>query len=88
VRRGRDVLAAFALGADAVLVGRPILHGLAVDGEQGVTDVLNILLGELTDAMGLAGIRELADIGPELVRPAAGADERGRHHRAREVLRG
>jgi isopentenyl diphosphate isomerase/L-lactate dehydrogenase-like FMN-dependent dehydrogenase len=53
-----------------------------------VTDVLNILLGELTDAMGLAGIRELADIGPELVRPAAGADEWGRHHRAREVLRG
>lgn len=86
VRRGRDVLAALAFGADAVLVGRPILHGLAVDGDQGVTDVLNILLGELTDAMGLAGLRELADIGPELVRPAAGADGWGRHHRAREVL--
>ncbi|MEU5958587.1 alpha-hydroxy acid oxidase [Streptomyces sp. NPDC047525] len=69
VRRGRDVLAALALGADAVLLGRPILHGLAVDAGQGVTDVLNILLGELTDAMALAGLRGLADIGPELVRP-------------------
>ncbi|MBM7169128.1 alpha-hydroxy-acid oxidizing protein [Streptomyces sp. G44] len=85
VRRGRDVLAALALGADAVLVGRPVLHGLAVDGAQGVTDVLNILLGELTDAMGLAGLSELAGIGPGLVRPAAGAEERGRRHRAREV---
>ncbi|MGY5059943.1 alpha-hydroxy acid oxidase [Streptomyces sp. 900105755] len=72
VRRGRDVLAALALGADAVLVGRPILHGLVVDAAQGVTDVLNILLGELTDAMALAGLRALADIDSELVRPAAG----------------
>ena len=71
VRRGRDVLAALALGADAVLVGRPILHGLAVDADQGVTDVLNILLGELTDAMALAGLGALADIGPDLVRPHA-----------------
>jgi len=71
VRRGRDVLAALALGADAVLLGRPILHGLAVDAAQGVTDVLNVLLGELTDAMALAGLGALADIGPELVRPVA-----------------
>ncbi|MFF1716510.1 alpha-hydroxy acid oxidase [Streptomyces sp. NPDC058268] len=70
VRRGRDVLAALALGADAVLVGRPVLHGLAVDASQGVTDVLNILLGELTDAMGLAGLGGLAGIGPGLVRRA------------------
>ncbi|UPZ33552.1 alpha-hydroxy-acid oxidizing protein [Streptomyces sp. LRE541] len=70
VRRGRDVLAALALGADAVLVGRPVLHGLAVDAQRGVTDVLDILLAELTDAMALAGLRTLADIGPRLVRPA------------------
>ncbi|MFE7183926.1 alpha-hydroxy acid oxidase [Streptomyces erythrochromogenes] len=81
VRRGRDVLAALALGAEAVLVGRPILHGLAVDGGQGVTDVLNILLGELTDAMALAGLRTLADIGPELVRSPAGTGQRAPHHR-------
>jgi isopentenyl diphosphate isomerase/L-lactate dehydrogenase-like FMN-dependent dehydrogenase len=68
VRRGRDVLAALALGADAVLLGRPILHGLAVGAAQGVTDVLNVLLGDLTDAMTLAGLRALADIGPRTVR--------------------
>jgi isopentenyl diphosphate isomerase/L-lactate dehydrogenase-like FMN-dependent dehydrogenase len=71
VRRGRDVLAALALGADAVLVGRPVLHGLCVDADQGVTDVLNILLGELTDAMALAGLGALTDIGPALLRRAA-----------------
>ncbi|MEI5102907.1 alpha-hydroxy-acid oxidizing protein [Streptomyces sp. PmtG] len=86
VRRGRDVLAALALGADAVLVGRPILHGLAVDADQGVTDVLNVLLGELTDAMALAGVRTLADIGPDLVRPAGGADPRVLHSSALGAL--
>jgi isopentenyl diphosphate isomerase/L-lactate dehydrogenase-like FMN-dependent dehydrogenase len=79
VRRGRDVLAALALGADAVLLGRPILHGLAVDAAQGVTDVLNILLDELTDAMALAGLRTLADIDPALVRPTTGRRELGAH---------
>ncbi|GAA2637720.1 alpha-hydroxy acid oxidase [Actinomadura fulvescens] len=69
VRRGRDVLAALALGADAVLVGRPVLHGLAVGGAEGVTDLLTILLDELTDAMSLCGLRTLADITPDLVRP-------------------
>jgi isopentenyl diphosphate isomerase/L-lactate dehydrogenase-like FMN-dependent dehydrogenase len=70
VRRGRDVLAALALGADAVLIGRPILHGLAVGAAQGVTDVLTILLDELTDTMSLAGVPTLADITPTLIRPA------------------
>jgi isopentenyl diphosphate isomerase/L-lactate dehydrogenase-like FMN-dependent dehydrogenase len=72
VRRGRDVLAALALGADAVFLGRPVLHGLAVDGAKGVTDVFEIVLAELTDAMSLAGVRTIADIGPELVRSPVG----------------
>ncbi len=68
VRRGRDVLAALALGADAVLLGRPILHGLAVGGQEGVARVLGIITDELTDAMALAGVRSAADAGPDLVR--------------------
>ena len=68
VRRGRDVLASLALGADAVLLGRPILHGLAVGGQQGVARVLGIITDELTDAMALAGVRSAADAGPDLVR--------------------
>jgi 4-hydroxymandelate oxidase len=63
VRRGSDVLKAIALGARAVLVGRPILWGLTVGGEQGATDVLEILRRELDEAMLLCGCTKLPDIG-------------------------
>ncbi|MFI1970719.1 aminotransferase [Streptomyces cinnamoneus] len=72
VRRGVDVLAALALGADAVLLGRPVLDGLAVDGASGVARVLDILVGELTDAMSLSGLGSVADATPGLVRLATG----------------
>ncbi|WP_345688091.1 alpha-hydroxy-acid oxidizing protein [Streptomyces coeruleoprunus] len=72
VRRGGDVLAALALGADAVLLGRPVLHGLAVGRGEGVTDVLDILIDELTDAMTLTGIGSVADADPGLVSGSAG----------------
>ena len=55
VRRGTDVVIARALGADAVLVGRPYIHGLAVAGDAGVTRVLDILRQELEMAMALLG---------------------------------
>ena len=64
IRRGSDVLKAIALGARAVLVGRPILWGLAVNGETGATQVLEILKRELDEAMLLSGCTTLADIGP------------------------
>jgi (S)-3,5-dihydroxyphenylglycine transaminase len=67
IRRGSDVLAALALGADAVLVGRPVLHGLAVAGEDGAYQVLDTLRHELREAMTLAGIGSLADIARDLV---------------------
>jgi 4-hydroxymandelate oxidase len=70
VRRGTDIVKALALGASAVLVGRPTAWGLAVNGEQGVVDVLEILRTELMNAMMLTGSRSLADIGPDLVAPA------------------
>jgi 4-hydroxymandelate oxidase len=55
VRRGTDVLKALALGARAVMVGRPVLWGLAVDGADGATRVLEILLGEFDSALALSG---------------------------------
>ncbi|MDQ0698843.1 (S)-3,5-dihydroxyphenylglycine transaminase [Streptomyces sp. W4I9-2] len=67
VRRGTDVLAALALGADAVLLGRPVLHALAVGGHQGVTDVLNTLTDELADAMLLTGTATVADADADLL---------------------
>jgi 4-hydroxymandelate oxidase len=69
VRWGADVLKAIALGARAVLLGRPILWGLAVDGEAGVRAVLEIVRAELSRAMALAGCRNVREIERDLVRP-------------------
>jgi 4-hydroxymandelate oxidase len=55
IRRGTDVLKALALGARAVLIGRPLFWGLAVDGEAGVRAVLEMLRDELEMAMGMCG---------------------------------
>jgi 4-hydroxymandelate oxidase len=63
IRRGTDVLKAMALGASAVLVGRPVLHGLANAGAMGVAHVLRLLRDELEVAMALAGCRDLQDCG-------------------------
>lgn len=62
IRRGTDVLKALALGARAVLVGQPILHGLALAGAAGVAHVLTILQTEFEAAMALTGRPTLADI--------------------------
>lgn len=69
VRRGTDVLKALALGARAVLIGRPYIWGLAVDGESGVTAVLRMLQAELELAMSLTGVTRIDQITPSLVRP-------------------
>ena len=55
VRRGTDVLKALALGAKAVAVGRPILWGLATDGQAGVARVLNMLKDEIDLSVALCG---------------------------------
>ncbi|MBB1499585.1 alpha-hydroxy acid oxidase [Paracoccus sp. MC1862] len=67
IRRGTDVLRALALGADAVMVGRPALQGLAVAGALGVAHVLRLLQDELRIAMALCGCATLDDIGPALI---------------------
>ena len=67
IRRGTDVLMALAMGAAAVGIGRPILWGLAVDGENGVGRVLDILTGELEHVMALAGAPNVAALTPDLV---------------------
>ena len=67
VRRGADVVKALALGAAACLVGRPQLWGLAVAGEAGVAHVLDIYRREIDRVMGLCGVAEVGDIGPDLL---------------------
>jgi len=68
IRRGTDVLKALALGARAVLVGRPVLWGLAVNGAEGAYHVLEILRKELELAMALAGRPTLSSIDQTLVK--------------------
>ncbi len=65
IRRGTDVFKALASGANAVLVGRPIVYGLAVAGTSGVAHVLRILREELAIAMALTGCAKLVDIGAQ-----------------------
>ncbi len=67
IRRGVDVLRALALGADAVLIGRPVLWGLTVGGDAGVRRVLELLRHEFAVSMALAGCRNLAEISRDLV---------------------
>jgi isopentenyl diphosphate isomerase/L-lactate dehydrogenase-like FMN-dependent dehydrogenase len=62
VRRGTDVVTALALGARAVLVGRPVMYGLAFGGAKGVEQVLGILHDELENALALLGCRSPAEV--------------------------
>jgi L-lactate dehydrogenase (cytochrome)/(S)-mandelate dehydrogenase len=67
VRRGADVVKSLALGASACLIGRPQLWGLAVAGEAGVFQVLDIYRREIDRVMGLCGVRNIAAIGADLL---------------------
>jgi isopentenyl diphosphate isomerase/L-lactate dehydrogenase-like FMN-dependent dehydrogenase/surfactin synthase thioesterase subunit len=70
VRTGSDVLKALALGADAVLYGRPYVYGLGLDGRRGVEHVLRCLLADVDLALALTGCADASDVGAELIVPA------------------
>lgn len=67
IRRGTDILKAIALGADAVLIGRPVVYGLAYDGEEGVKKTLNILRSELDLAMALCGCSSIREVDRNII---------------------
>jgi (S)-mandelate dehydrogenase len=67
-RRGSDVVKALALGAHAVMVGRPTLYGLTAGGEAGVRHAIGILNGETDRVLGQIGCTSIADLGPHLLR--------------------
>ena len=71
IRRGTDILKALAFGADAVLVGQPVLHALAVGGLAGVAHMLTLLQTELEVAMALTGRATLAEIDRSVIYPSA-----------------
>ncbi|MNG18971.1 L-lactate dehydrogenase [cytochrome] [compost metagenome] len=71
IRRGTDVFKAMALGASAVLLGRPYIHALATAGALGVAHLLRLLREELEVAMALSGCRTLDEITQDSVRRAS-----------------
>ena len=67
IRRGTDIVKAIALGANAVLIGRPIFWGLAVNGAEGLRHLLELLRDELDSSMGLCGKRDISSLDRSLV---------------------
>jgi lactate 2-monooxygenase len=67
IRTGADAFVALALGADAVLLGRPHIYGLALAGAEGVRQVVENLIAELDLTMGLVGVPDVASIRPDLL---------------------
>lgn len=67
MRRGTDVIKALALGADAVLVGRAMLYGVAAAGKDGAKRALDILREEILRDLGLLGVPSIAELTPRLL---------------------
>ena len=67
IRRGTDIFKAVALGANAVLMGRPLFWGLAVDGENGVKAVIELLRDELDATMGMCGCPTVESISDAMI---------------------
>jgi 4-hydroxymandelate oxidase len=78
VRRGTDILIALALGAQAVLIGRPVHWGLAAGGEAGVRQVLALLQAEMERDLLLCGLSSPAEVTRDLIVPAQGVHQAAR----------
>jgi isopentenyl diphosphate isomerase/L-lactate dehydrogenase-like FMN-dependent dehydrogenase len=70
IRSGTDVFVALALGADACLIGRPYIYGLALDGADGVRQVIENVVAELDLTMALLGVPTIKDLSRDLLLPA------------------
>jgi lactate 2-monooxygenase len=68
IRTGSDIIKALALGARAVLIGRPVIYGLAVNGKAGAKQVLQGILADLDLSMGLAGVETVKDCNMSVIR--------------------
>ncbi len=67
IRKGSDIIKAIALGCKGVLIGRPILYGLACEGSEGVKNVINILKDDMTYDMQSLGLTNLSEINNSII---------------------
>ena len=67
IRGGSDIVRALALGANYVMLGRPLMYGIGADGESGLRRVLDIIKDELSTALGLVGLTDVNDISSEII---------------------
>ena len=67
IRGGSDIVRALALGANYVMLGRPLMYGIGADGERGLRRVLDIIKDELSTALGLVGLTDINDITSEII---------------------
>ena len=67
IRGGSDIVRALALGANYVMLGRPLMYGIGADGERGLRRVLDIFKDELSTALGLVGLTDVNDISSEII---------------------
>jgi lactate 2-monooxygenase len=68
IRTGTDIIKALSLGAKAVLIGRPVVYGLAIAGKEGAKAVLQGLLADFDQSLALAGIQSVKDCGKETIK--------------------
>ena len=67
VRGGSDIIRALALGADYVMLGRPLMYGIGADGEKGLRRILDIIKDELSTALGLVGLTDINHVSSEII---------------------
>ena len=67
IRGGSDIIRALALGADYVMIGRPLMYGIGADGAKGLRRILDIIKDELSTALGLVGLTDINDITSEII---------------------
>jgi L-lactate dehydrogenase (cytochrome) len=67
IRGGSDIIRALALGADYVMLGRPLMYGIGADGEKGLRKILDIIKDELSTALGLVGLTDISEVTSEII---------------------
>ncbi|MGA1112278.1 MAG: alpha-hydroxy acid oxidase [Candidatus Pelagibacter sp.] len=67
IRGGSDIVRALALGANFVMLGRPLMYGIGADGSRGLKKILNIIKEELSTALGLVGLTDVNEISSEII---------------------